>query len=214
LPFVFETRSHVAHVSLELLVWHRLALNSFVCLCVCMCACVSLCVPHAHRCPWRPEEGTRFPRVGDSGVCELVWVLWAGPGSSAKAVDALNNQAISSSCLSLPCARLRAVWHHTRFWTKLNWKTETIELYILREVVSEGLGNLKGLKLWVAAHAFNPTLRRQKQADLWVRGQPGLQSEFQDSQGYKERPHLKNKTKQQQTNKDSSLRESHPVQTM
>jgi hypothetical protein len=31
-------------------------------------------------------------------------------------------------------------------------------------------------------------LRRQRQADFWVRGQPGLQSEFQDSQGYTEKP--------------------------
>jgi hypothetical protein len=27
--------------------------------------------------------------------------------------------------------------------------------------------------------------------DFWVRGQPGLQSEFQDSQGYTEKPCLK-----------------------
>jgi hypothetical protein len=33
-----------------------------------------------------------------------------------------------------------------------------------------------------------PALGRQRQADfLWVRGQPGLQSKFQDSQGYKEK---------------------------
>ena len=35
-----------------------------------------------------------------------------------------------------------------------------------------------------------PALRRQRQADFGVRGQPGLQSEFQDSQGYKEKPCL------------------------
>jgi hypothetical protein len=33
-----------------------------------------------------------------------------------------------------------------------------------------------------------PALRRQRQADFWVRGQTGLQSEFQDSQGYTEKP--------------------------
>jgi len=38
-------------------------------------------------------------------------------------------------------------------------------------------------------------LRRQRQADFWVRGQPGLQSEFQDSQGYTEKPCLKNQKK-------------------
>jgi hypothetical protein len=40
-----------------------------------------------------------------------------------------------------------------------------------------------------------PALGRQKQADFWVRGQPGLHSEFQDSQGYTEKPCLKKKKK-------------------
>ena len=35
-----------------------------------------------------------------------------------------------------------------------------------------------------------PALRRQRQADFWVQGQPGLQSEFQDSQSYTEKPFL------------------------
>jgi hypothetical protein len=35
-----------------------------------------------------------------------------------------------------------------------------------------------------------PALGRQRQADFWVRGQPGLQSEFQDSLGYTEKPCL------------------------
>jgi hypothetical protein len=37
-----------------------------------------------------------------------------------------------------------------------------------------------------------PALGRQRQADFWVWGQPGLQSEFQDSQGYTEKPCLEN----------------------
>jgi hypothetical protein len=43
-----------------------------------------------------------------------------------------------------------------------------------------------------------PALGRQRQVDFWVWGQPGLQSEFQDSQGYTEKPCLEkqNKTKQ------------------
>jgi hypothetical protein len=40
-----------------------------------------------------------------------------------------------------------------------------------------------------------PVLGRQRQADFWVWGQPGLQSEFQDSQGYTEKPCLKKKKK-------------------
>jgi hypothetical protein len=39
-----------------------------------------------------------------------------------------------------------------------------------------------------------PVFGRQRQAYFWVPGQPGLQSEFQDSQGYTEKPCLE-KTK-------------------
>ena len=52
-----------------------------------------------------------------------------------------------------------------------------------------------------------PALGRQRQADFWVWGQPGLQSEFQDSQGYTGKPCLekqnkKNKTKQKDIKRD------------
>jgi hypothetical protein len=40
-----------------------------------------------------------------------------------------------------------------------------------------------------------PALGMQKPVHLWVWGQPGLQSEFQDSQGYTEKPCLKKKKK-------------------
>jgi hypothetical protein len=42
-------------------------------------------------------------------------------------------------------------------------------------------------------------MQRQAGMSLWVLGQPGLQSEFQGSQGYTEKPCLKNKTKNQPT---------------
>jgi hypothetical protein len=51
----------------------------------------------------------------------------------------------------------------------------------------------------MVAHAFNPALGRQRQVDFWVRGEPSLQSEFQNSQGYTDKPCLekpKNPTKQ------------------
>jgi hypothetical protein len=32
----------------------------------------------------------------------------------------------------------------------------------------------------LVVHAFNPSIWGQRQADFWVQGQPGLQSEFQD----------------------------------
>ena len=44
------------------------------------------------------------------------------------------------------------------------------------------------------------------QADFWVRGQAGLQSEFQDSQSYTEKPCLKNNNnKNKQTNKEQMM---------
>jgi hypothetical protein len=40
-----------------------------------------------------------------------------------------------------------------------------------------------------------PALGKQRQADFWVQGQPGLQSEFQDNQGYTEKPCLEKSKK-------------------
>jgi len=48
----------------------------------------------------------------------------------------------------------------------------------------------------VVAHTFNPrTQGAEAGRALWVQGQPGLQSKFQDSQGYTEKPCLKPKPK-------------------
>jgi hypothetical protein len=44
-----------------------------------------------------------------------------------------------------------------------------------------------------------PALGRQRKADFWVWGQPGLQSEFQDSQDYTEKPRLKKKKKKKKS---------------
>jgi hypothetical protein len=44
-----------------------------------------------------------------------------------------------------------------------------------------------------------PALGRQRQADFWVRGQPGLQSELQDSHGYTEKPCLEKQKKKKNT---------------
>jgi hypothetical protein len=46
-----------------------------------------------------------------------------------------------------------------------------------------------------------PALGRQRQADFRVQGQPGLQSEFQDIQGYTEKPCLEKPKKQKTKNK-------------
>jgi hypothetical protein len=57
-----------------------------------------------------------------------------------------------------------------------------------------------------------PALGRQRQADFWVQGQPGLQSDFQDSQSYTEKPCLEKPNKQinknKQTKKDPKTQEN------
>jgi hypothetical protein len=55
-----------------------------------------------------------------------------------------------------------------------------------------------------------PALGRQRQADFWVRGQPGLQSEFQDSQGYTEKPCLEKPKPNQPTNQPKNQLKSEP----
>ena len=51
-------------------------------------------------------------------------------------------------------------------------------------------GDLTGWRQWLVP--LIPTLGRQRQADLQVQSQPGLQSEFWDSQDYTEKPVQKN----------------------
>jgi hypothetical protein len=63
------------------------------------------------------------------------------------------------------------------------------------QFLSLGLGfhiyKIKNSDSWVWwCTPLIPALGRQRQADFWVRGQPGLQSEFQDTQGYTEKPCL------------------------
>jgi hypothetical protein len=47
-----------------------------------------------------------------------------------------------------------------------------------------------------------PALERQRQVDLRVRGQPGLQSEFQDSQAYTEKPCVEKPKKKKKKEND------------
>jgi hypothetical protein len=55
-------------------------------------------------------------------------------------------------------------------------------------------------QVWWWRTPLTPALGRQRQADFGVRGQSGLQSKFQDSQGYTEKPCLK----KQKTNKQKA----------
>jgi hypothetical protein len=53
-----------------------------------------------------------------------------------------------------------------------------------------------------------PAFGRQRQADFWVQGHPGLQSEFEDSQGYKEKHCQKKKKKKK---KEKKKKQGFPV---
>ena len=68
-----------------------------------------------------------------------------------------------------------------------------------KQVDSIAYDNLESLKAFasqaVVVHAFNPTTWEAREEHLWVPGQPGLQSKFQDSQGDTETLSRKNKEK-------------------
>jgi hypothetical protein len=51
-----------------------------------------------------------------------------------------------------------------------------------------------------------PALGRQRQADFWVPGQPGLQSEFQDSEDYTEKACLKTLEKKKEKKRKEKKR--------
>ena len=68
----------------------------------------------------------------------------------------------------------------------------------LSESQTENQKNPKNQKQKNKKNPLIPALRSQRQADFWVWGQPGLQSEFLDSQGYTEKPCLE-KQQQQKT---------------
>jgi hypothetical protein len=58
----------------------------------------------------------------------------------------------------------------------------------LSYIVSTRLTSKEIVAGWWWRTPLIPKLGRQRQADFWVQGQPGLQSEFQDSQSYTKEP--------------------------
>jgi hypothetical protein len=83
------------------------------------------------------------------------------------------------------------------------WPSLNIHKQPLTQIQKSGRGRKSEkrlpLKVWYSRAWWHtpliPALGRQRQADFWVRGQPGLQSEFQDTQSYTEKSCLENQNK-------------------
>jgi hypothetical protein len=58
----------------------------------------------------------------------------------------------------------------------------------------------------VVAHAFNPSTWETEAGRFLIRGQPDLQSEFQDSQGYTEKPCLEKPKRKKEKEKKPRIR--------
>jgi hypothetical protein len=80
------------------------------------------------------------------------------------------------------------------------------QIYFLKNVDYELLIDIKKMTIsvslavkiknyWVVVvPAFNPSIQTEPGGSLWVRGQLGLQSKFQDSQAYTKKPCFKKKS--------------------
>ena len=70
--------------------------------------------------------------------------------------------------------------------------TVCLKIYVGLGEKKDKVLNIKKEQLGVVAHPFNPsTLEEKAGRSLCVQGQPGLQSEFKNSQKYTEKPCLK-----------------------
>ena len=95
------------------------------------------------------------------------------------------------------------------FFRRYTWVLEMrghdVNSLTLKWSRKSSFSNISGAGQWWCTPLI-PALRRQRQADFWVQSQPGVQSEFQDSQGYTEKPcHQKTKKPKQNKNKSISV---------
>jgi hypothetical protein len=126
------------------------------------------------------------------------WAWWSTPPLPPhhawlyKNISRAPSFLLNTTTWLLRATILKYLWkHHAHIFIKLTWiKKES-----------------KARQWWCTP--LVPELGRQRQADFLVRGQPGLQSEFQDSQGYTEKPCLQKGKKEKKRKKRKQ--ESHKL---
>jgi hypothetical protein len=76
---------------------------------------------------------------------------------------------------------------------------------VIKNIIENSYHLIKNIQLGSGGNAFNPSTWGAKAGrSLWVRGHPGLQSEFQDSQGYIKTNKQTNKTLSLKTNQTNN----------
>ena len=127
---------------------------------------VSACASVCHLRIWEPWESIRSHGTGVAeGGESPCGVLGTEPESSMQAESDPKRWALS------PDPGLKISWKKKQ---KQNWSRLSPHLFPKEYRIYS----------WVVVHTFNPS-------NLWVQGLPGLQSECQDSQGYTEKPCVK-----------------------
>lgn len=150
---------------------------------------------------WRLSNESQFPLPGLHSHCFLDFrgigleMLQTASDVSLKEWISIctgeqSCDAHASPCIHLlPLQRLQKGWKwHEPDWchTDTNESSNTGKQVPLANIWSA----MKNKMLGTVAHTFNPS---PQDAELcWVRGQPGVYSEFQDSQGYVETISQKN----------------------
>ena len=141
----------------------------------------------------------------------------------------LLHSVFSTECMKAVCEfvnvwthKSRRVWKrlHWMFWKwrdkeqkywELNWFLWTgtqdfnfLDVVTQCKVWETCIIVLKKIQVWWHTNSI-PALRWLRQADFWVRGKPGLQSEFQNSQSYTEKPCLQRNNNNNKNTKEIAL---------
>ena len=86
-------------------------------------------------------------------------------------------------------------WAELCFIFEDKWEVQILKAYTSSN--QHGIKKKSTYSQVVMVHIFNPSIWETEIVKSGVRGQPGLQSKSQDSQGYTEKPRLKKQQKYQ-----------------